>query len=283
MLEQLLRKWAQKGFWQSFPSRFGPATSEACNANDLIKCMCKQGLIFNSLCKWWTHPCQEHWPNGLRRSRNRSRIGSQRLFLGCQTWLPWLLWGIWLQAGKTMRVTWQGMMISQDKDPSCIHLYCKPAGLCNWCKLEEDWLHGLIWPQCSKPDLSTDHYSLKKAFWSFWHMYNSYSKASPPTPLLSLPYRLLFKRVQPEHCNFFIWKRFLKFVLFFTLWKNFEVYHIQSIGSSLFFSNFPSTTFVNYPPFEQGSSPALILPWNHDAIFVFLTSKSFPWSPTVMS
>lgn len=119
MLEQLLRKWAQKGFWQYFPSRLGPATSEACNANDLIKCMWKQGLIFNSLCKWWMHPCQKLWPNGLRRSWNRSRMRSQRLLLGCQTWLPWLLWGIWLQAGMAMRITQQGLMIFPDKDPSC--------------------------------------------------------------------------------------------------------------------------------------------------------------------
>lgn len=218
MLEQLLRKWAQEGFWQYFPSRLGPATSEACNANDLIKCMWKQRLIFNSLCKWWMQPCQERWPNGLRRSWNCSKIRSQRLLLGCQTWLPWLLWGIWLQAGMTMRITQQGMMILQDENPSCSHLYSKPAGLCYWCKLEEDWPCGLIWPQCSKPNLSTDHSSLKDSFWSFWHMYNSYSKASS-LHFSVYPIGFYLKEYSQSIAIFSFERDFWNVFYFFTLWK----------------------------------------------------------------
>lgn len=218
MLEQLLRKWAQEGFWQYFPSRLGPATSEACNANDLIKCMWKQGLIFNSLCKWWMQPCQEHWPNGLRRSWNCSKIRSQRLLLGCQTWLPWLLWGIWLQAGMTMRITQQRMMILQDENPSGIHLYSKPAGLCYWCKLEEDWPCGLIWPRCSKPSLSTDHSSLKDSFWSSWHMYNSYSKA-PSLHFSVYPIGFYLKEYSQSIAIFSFERDFWNVFYFFTLWK----------------------------------------------------------------
>lgn len=125
------------------------------------------------------------------------------------------------------------MMIFQDKDPSCIHLYTKPAGLCYWCKVEDDWPHGLIWPQCSRPDLSTHHYSLKDAFWSFWHMYNSYSKAPPPLHFSVYPIGFYLKEYSQSIAIFFSFERYFLNLYFFTLKKIFKVYHIQSLGSSL--------------------------------------------------
>jgi len=173
--------------------------------------MWKQGLIFNSLCKWWMQPCHEHWPNELRRSWSRSNIRSQRVLFHCQTWLPWLLQGVWLQAGTTMRIMKQRMGILQDKDPSSIHLHSKPAGLCHWCRLEEGWPHGLVWSWCSKSDLSTDNSSLKDACWIFCVCTILILKLSPQ---FCLPYRLLFKLVKLQNCNFSFERYFKNLFIF---------------------------------------------------------------------
>lgn len=65
----------------------------------------------------------------------------------------------------------------------------------------------------------------------FLHMYNFYSKAF--SPVLCLHYRLLFKIVQPEHCDILFERGILKFI--FYTGENFKVYHILSTGSSHFF------------------------------------------------
>lgn len=130
----------------------------------------------------------------------------------CQTRLPWLLWGVWLQAGITTKVIHQGMGILQDKDP--LHSHSKPAGLCYWCKREEGWLHCLVWLRCSKAGLSTDHSSLKDACWIFCICLILIPKLFFPT--LCLPYRLSFKIAQPEYWNFSS-ERVFKFFLFFFL------------------------------------------------------------------
>lgn len=146
-----------------------------------------KGLFSTGCVKRWMGPCHERWPNGLRRSWSRSEIRSQRLLFA----LP----DFWLQAG----IAQQGMGIL-DKDPTSIRLHSNPPGLCYWCELEEGWPHCLAWPLRSKPVLSTNHSSLKDACWIFCICIILIPKLS--LPILRLPYRFLFKIVQPEHCNF---------------------------------------------------------------------------------